>query len=107
MSRIFALRSLRRTTALLSLVLWLAFGPSSTRFAQTGDEAELRGLVAKFSEFYAQKDLDRLAALWSQQSPDLAMTRNRLQQSLATVDKLNITIISCQSAGIEGGNAKL
>jgi hypothetical protein len=53
----------------------LAQGPSR-------DEAEVNAVVDRFYRCFQKKDLEGLMALWSEKLPDLAVSKQKFQQTL-------------------------
>ncbi|HEV8483041.1 MAG TPA: tetratricopeptide repeat protein [Blastocatellia bacterium] len=96
-----------RRVWLAILILSLAFGAHSVVPAQNGTEARLRNLGEKFFASYQKKDLDGLMSIWSQQSPDLAATRQKFQETFARNDKIELKSLEIQRVSVESSKAAM
>ncbi len=75
-----ALLALRRSLAVL-LALCLFFSPTSAKGnVQAVDEAAIRALVDHYFSAYSREDLDAIAQLWSDKSPNLGAAKGRLKE---------------------------
>lgn len=85
----------------LPILLCLACFITPLAVAQSDTEAALRALTEKFFAAYQEKDLNRLKEMWSAKSPELAA----LQQSFATVEKIELKSVSIVKITVDGDKA--
>jgi CHAT domain-containing protein/predicted negative regulator of RcsB-dependent stress response len=83
----------------------LSFSAFSARSAQSGDEAVLRAMVERYLAAYAREDLDAIAALWSEKSPDLAQAKARLKEFFSLNDKIETKNLEIRRLVVEGERA--
>jgi CHAT domain-containing protein/ketosteroid isomerase-like protein len=91
----------------LCLVMWLSCCPVVLSLPQNDEQAAIRRLVENYFAAYQKKDLEGLMSLWSVKSPDVATTRQSLQQTFAGVEKIAVSIIKIGKATIAADKAKL
>jgi CHAT domain-containing protein/Tfp pilus assembly protein PilF len=75
--------------------------------SQSNDADAIRGLVQKIFESYQQKDLDKLASLWSEKSPFLAENKNKLQGEFSAYEKIAVKNFDIRQTQIDGDKATL
>ena len=79
---------------------------SSPNISQSSTESDLRELVEKYFALYAAKNLDGLAGLWSEKSPDFASTKQNLQQRFA-IEDYDLSPPTISQVKIENGQTRL
>ena len=73
----------------------------------SADETALRALAENYFKTWAAKDLDGLARLWSQQSPDLETRKKAWQELFASSAKIEVNQLLLQRVKIEGDKASV
>ena len=87
------------SAAILSLVTFPAV-------AQSNDEAAVRALVEQYYQLYAQKDVNGILHLWSEQAPAYKATKPALEKQF-TAPTITVKSVSLSRVQIEGDNASL
>ncbi|MCS6862930.1 MAG: tetratricopeptide repeat protein, partial [Abditibacteriales bacterium] len=75
--------------------------------ARADDAADLKALIHKFYETYAQKNLNEHLALWSTEAKDLTTYRNTAQQLLDANDNLQVKQVTILKQNIQRDRARL
>jgi CHAT domain-containing protein/tetratricopeptide (TPR) repeat protein len=92
---------------LIAVILYCTCCPAFAQQAanySAKDEAALRNLIVRYFDAYAKKDLDALAALWSNESPVIASRREMLRRMFGIEDyKFSEPVVS--RIKIEGDRA--
>ena len=87
----------------LCLGCWLVV----SAVAQVDEQAAIRHLAEAYFAAYQQENLEGLMSLWSAQSPDVATTRQSLQQTFADTEQLAVNIVQLGTAKVEVDKAKI
>src|SRR5262249_24588251 len=92
----------------MALSLFASVGWSSTTAqAPQPDDASVRSLVAEFFAMYQKRDVDRLMALWSANSPELAQNKNSVLKSFQMAARLEWGSCSIEEIKLDGESASV
>src|SRR5260370_14629333 len=99
----------RVRSSLLGSVLLAAAGmcwlcPAAIH-AQGADEQEVRSVVQQVFTALERKDLGAMMALWSEKSPDLAASKQRLERLIAGVGQIELKSVSVDKLDLAGDKA--
>ncbi len=100
----FTSRQAKNLVALFLLVSLFTSLPTPSN-AQADEQANVRGVAEQFFAAFAQRDLPKITALWSEKSPDLLAGRQSLQQVFAAYRTIEVKQIQFNKITIEKENA--
>ena len=81
-------RPLRQFVATLLLLIQLCTSATAAVSVQSVDEAAIRAIVERYLDAYSKKDLDAIAQLWSDKSPDLGQMKARLKDFFSSNNQI-------------------
>jgi CHAT domain-containing protein/tetratricopeptide (TPR) repeat protein len=91
----------------LCLAIWFGHCLPLTALPQADEQTAIRRLALAYFAAYQKKDVEALMSLWSAKSPDVAATRQSLQQTFAATEKIALTIVKLGKATVEADRAKI
>lgn len=89
------------------LVVWLCCCLSAQALPQADEQAAIRRLSEAYFAAYQKEDLESMMSLWSANAPDVAATRQSLQQTFQDNGKIAVRIVKLGKATIETDKAKI
>jgi CHAT domain-containing protein/tetratricopeptide (TPR) repeat protein len=88
------------------LCLILSLSPKLPRtLAQSGDEAEIRGVVERFLAALQKKDMETLKALWSEKAQDGAGTKPNSPPAFEGIGGVDVSSLSINRIGLSAVEA--
>src|SRR5262249_20654328 len=90
---------------LLALGFWFS-ATAREGWVQPGDEATIRSLIERYFAAYAREDLDAITRMWSDNSPELAANRKRLEGLFAGNERIEVKMLSIRRIEVDGDAAR-
>jgi CHAT domain-containing protein/Tfp pilus assembly protein PilF len=86
--------------------VWLGCCPAFS-LPQADEQGAIRRLVKSYFAAYQKEDIEGAMSLWSVKSPDVAVARQDLQQTFASIEKLAVNIVKIGEATVAADKAKV
>jgi CHAT domain-containing protein/Tfp pilus assembly protein PilF len=74
---------------------------------QADEQMVIRRLVESYFAAYRKEDVEGVMSMWSAKSPDVAATRQLLQQTFAGVEKITVNIVKLGKATVAADEARI
>ncbi len=91
----------------LGLAIWLLCSLPAPALPQADEQTAIRRLAENYFAAYQKEDVEGVMSLWSAKSPEVAATRQSLQQTFADAEKIVVNIVKLGTATIETDRAKI